>query len=286
MVVQLSLVSRRPRLARGSLNFPAHDNGTSAESVPGLARLASRLHGFPLAADRPRTVRLTDPHQWRQGDGYRMVRAPLDSGDVLIRGPFRFTAAARTLVDCARTWPLEDSVVAMDAALLRDRTTPAALRSGLVAEHQWPGLPHARRAVELADGRAESPPETLGRLRLVGAGLRPDELQVEIHAGGRMLAVLDAWYEDAAVSVEFDGRIKYTDPWRGRDPGRVAWEEKRREDEVRRLGVRFVRIGDADLGAPWRRAESHLRELLATSGPAERRFTARARERGVVRRSA
>jgi hypothetical protein len=215
-----------------------------------------------------------------------MVRAPLDTGDVITRGPFRLTTASRTLVDCARSWRLEDSVVAMDAALLRERTTPDALRRELAGQHQWPGAPDARRAIQLADGRAESPLETLGRLRLIGAGMPPDELQVEIHVEGRLLAVVDAWYEDAAVAVEFDGRVKYTDPWRGRDPRQVIWEEKRREDAARRVGIRFTRIVDADLGPRWRGIEVHLREQLASPGPADRRFAARRRERGVVRRSA
>ena len=247
---------------------------------------AARLHGVPLASDAARTVRLTDPRQWRQGEGYRMVRAPLDDRDVMTSGPFRLTTASRTLVDCARSWRLEDSIVAMDAALLRERTSPEALRRELAGQHQWPGAPNARRAIELADGRAESPLETLGRLRLVGAGLPPDELQVEIHVDGRLLAVVDAWYDDAAVAVEFDGRVKYTDPWRGRDPAQVAWEEKRREDAARRVGIRFTRIVDADLGPRWHTVETHLREQLAFPGPVERRFVARRRERGVVRRSA
>ena len=48
------------------------------------------------------------------------------------------------------------------------------------------------RAVSLADGRAESPLETRGRLRIVGAGLATPNLQVEIRAGGRLVGVVDA----------------------------------------------------------------------------------------------
>jgi hypothetical protein len=104
---------------------------------------------------------------------------------------------------------------------------------------------------------------------------------VEIRAGGRLVAVVDAWYEGAAVAVEFDGRVKYTDPWR--DAGRVLWEEKRREDELRGLDIRVVRIADEDLGPSWQAVESHLGRLLARPGPGRRRFSAVARERGRVR---
>ena len=81
--------------------------------------------------------------------------------------------------------------------------------------------------------------------------------------------------------MEFDGQVKYTDPWR--DPGRVLWEEKRREDELRALDIRVVRVVDADLGRRWPVTETRLRELLGRPGPAVRRFTAVARDRGRLR---
>jgi hypothetical protein len=210
-----------------------------------------------------------------------MQRAPLLPDDVVTRGPLRLTGAARTLVDCAREWPLEDAVVALDAALLADLVTPEQLARAAAAATTWPGARAAVRAVGLADGRAESPLETRGRLRIVGSGLPIPQLQVEIRVGGRLVAVVDAWFDDAAVAVEFDGQIKYTDPWR--DPGRVLWDEKRREDLLRALGVRVVRVVDHDLRAGWAATQQRLRELMSTPGPAGRRFTAHPRERGVRR---
>jgi hypothetical protein len=111
------------------------------------------------------------------------------------------------------------------------------------------------------------------------------ELQVEIRTGGRLAGVVDAWFDDAAVAVEFDGRVKYTDPWRERSPERVLWEEKRREDELRTLDIRVVRIADADLGGRWPAVETRLRAMVAAAGPARRRFTATPRSEGR-RRSA
>ena len=52
----------------------------------------------------------------------------------------------------------------------------------------------------LADGRAESPLETRGRLHIVGSGLPAPSLQVEIRTPGRLVAVVDAWFDDAAAS--------------------------------------------------------------------------------------
>ena len=212
-----------------------------------------------------------------------MTRAPLGAGEAWRSGPLRLTSAPRTLVDCAREWPLDDAVVAMDAALLAGRTTLPEVRAAAAAVHHWPGASRAVRAAALADGRAESPLETRGRLRIVGAGLPVPELQVEIRVGGRLLAVVDAWFEEAAVAVEFDGRVKYSDPWRGRSPERVLWDEKRREDELRALDIRVVRVADADLGGRWTDIGTRLGRLLATAAPSVRRFTATPRAHGVRR---
>jgi predicted transcriptional regulator of viral defense system len=244
---------------------------------------AARLWGLPVRRRQDSEVRLTDPAHGRRGRGFRMTRAPLELDEVRTRGAVRLTTPARTLIDCAREDPLEDAVVAMDAGLLAGKVTRQELQAAAARARRWPGGPRADRALFLADGRAESPLETRGRLRLVGARLPVPELQVEIRVGDRLIAVVDAWFEDAAVAVEFDGRVKYTDPWRGRSPEQVLWDEKRREDELRSLDIGVVRIADADLGARWPRVEETLRRLLARPRPAGRRFSAAPRLRGVPR---
>jgi hypothetical protein len=244
---------------------------------------AARLWGLPVPRAADELIRITDPERWRRGDGFLMSRAPLGGGEIWRAGPIRLTSAARTLVDCAREWPLEDAVVAMDAGVLAERTTTEELRRAAAVVRGWPGASRACRAASLADGRAESPLETRGRLRMLGAGLPPPELQMEIRDGGRLVGVVDAWFDDAAVAVEFDGQVKYTDPWRGRSPERVLWDEKRREDELRALDIRVVRVVDADLERGWVRVENRLRDLLRAPGPAIRRFTTAARALGRLR---
>ncbi|MCZ2848101.1 type IV toxin-antitoxin system AbiEi family antitoxin domain-containing protein [Modestobacter sp. VKM Ac-2978] len=234
---------------------------------------AARVWGWPVPRREPDTVRLTDPHQWRRTSAYRMACTPVPPEHRAHRGPVPLTSPARTLVDCAREWALEDAVIAMDAALLAGRATPVGLRDALAVAAHWPGVPRAIRAVALADGRAESPLETRGRLRVVGAGLPLFEPQVEIWSGGRRLAVVDGWYDDAAIALEFDGKLKYTDPWRDRTPGEVLWEEKRREDALRGLDIRVVRIADEDVGRGWDALDRRLRALLGADGPVDRRFT-------------
>jgi predicted transcriptional regulator of viral defense system len=244
---------------------------------------AARLWGLPVRRSLRHHVRLTDPTLSRRGRGYVITQAPLGDDDVARSGPLRLTSVGRTLLDCARTWDTDDAVVAMDAGLLAGAVTRQQLGAGVAALRGWPGSARAARAVALADGRAESPLETRGRLRIVGAGFPTPELQVEIHADGRLVGVVDAWFEEAAVAVEFDGRVKYTQPWRGRSPERVLWDEKRREDELRALDIRVVRVVDDDLDGRWPRIEGRLRELLAIPGPAVRRYRSIPRTYGLRR---
>jgi hypothetical protein len=244
---------------------------------------AARLWGLPVRRDRLGALRLTDPSLSRRGRGFRITQAPVRPGEAVRSGPISLTSAARTLLDRAREWDLDDAVVAMDAALLTGKVALGELRDAAATIDGWPRARRAR-GVALADGRAESPLETRGRLRIVGAGFPLPQLQVEIrHPAGRLVAVVDAWFEDSAVAVEFDGRVKYTDPWRGRSPERVLWEEKRREDELRALDIRVVRIADADLGAIWPGIEARLGRLLSTPGPQQRRFLATPRATGDPR---
>lgn len=232
---------------------------------------AARLHGLVLPRAAGDAVRLTHDDQWRVGKGYRVSAAELPQDDVVHLGTVSATAVARTLVDCAREWPLEDAVVAMDAALNQRLVTRRQLTDAVLRQSHWVNIGRAARAVELSDGRAESPLETRGRLTIVENGLPCPELQVELLGAQGFVARVDGWYEEARVALEFDGKVKYTDPRGGRTPAEVAWEEKRREDQVRDLDVRMVRIVEADL--PRFQAQiQRLRELLARPVDGPRRF--------------
>jgi hypothetical protein len=235
---------------------------------------AARVHRFLLPRGSDAEVRLTDEVQWRRGRGYRVARAALPPRELQGVLGFWVTAPARTLVDCAREWELVDSVVAIDAAIRDGRVTRSSLQSAVLGASHWVGIGSAGRAVNLSDGRSESPLETRGRLALLAAGLPRPELQVELRGARGFVARVDAWFDDAAVALEFDGRVKYLDPRDGRDPGEVLWREKRREDEVRELGVRVVRVAQEDL-APGRRGElaGRVEALLASPPLGPRRFT-------------
>jgi hypothetical protein len=245
----------------------------SLDAGPALSHAsAARVHGLVVPSSAGADVRLTDVAQWRSGRGYRVARARLPEDDVRPWLRFPVTSVARTLVDCAREWPLLPSVIAMDAALNGELLARADLHAAVLAATHRPGIATAAQAFGLCDGRAESPLETKGRLRIVAAGLPLPELQVDLHDGYGFIARVDAWYEDAALAVEFDGRVKYDDPRGGRSPAQVAWDEKRREDRIRAVDVRVVRIVDEDFGPQWSRVVAGIRDRLATPYVGARRF--------------
>ena len=245
---------------------------------------AAWVWGLPRPASEPRIVQLTDPHRWRRGRGWSMTHARLPDDEVTVRGAYRVTTAARTVVDLARDWPEVDAVAAVDAALLRGLTTRQELAQVLARQTSVPGIPRSVRAVASADGRAETWLETWGRLTFGALGLPPFVPQVELWVDGRLVKVVDGWYAEAALAVEFDGRIKYRRPGFGRTPEEELWREKRNEDLLRSLGIRFVRVAGEDL-APTRRAELDrvVRRQLAAAGPAVRDFIEVPRAEGCWR---
>ena len=187
---------------------------------------------------------------------------------------FREMSVARTLVDCAREWSLTDGVIAVDAALNEEKVTRAELVETVLSGSHRVGIAQAARVLGLSDGRAESPLETRGRLAILASGLPRPELQVEIHDAAGLIGRVDGWYEEAAVALEFDGQIKYTDPLYTSTPGEVLWKEKRREDRIRAVGIRVVRVANEDLGKPWPAMAERIGALLAAPYVVPRRFRA------------
>jgi hypothetical protein len=154
---------------------------------------AARAWGLPVDDER---VTVVVPHGCRRsvlpaGVEVRHTR----DWDVVERDGVLVTDLGRTLLDIARTEPLDVAVPVLDAGL---RLGAAAAGIG-----GMPGDVRARRAFDLADPRAESPLESLLRLTLTLAGLPPADLQHTVREQGRFVARVDLWYP--GVVVEADG---------------------------------------------------------------------------------
>lgn len=114
---------------------------------------------------------------------------------------------------------------------------PQALKLMEEFGRRWPrlhGSGLARRALNLARTGAQSPLESLSRLRLVRAGLPEPRLQVPIHDQQGLIGYVDMLFEELGVVGEADGQVKYA-------TREDLVQEKRREDRLRSEGYGVVR---------------------------------------------
>ena len=158
-------------------------------------------------------------------------------------------------------------LVVADHCLARGITTPEALTAAASALTGQRGITRARAAVRWCDGRHASPGETLTAtvLRALGYAVTPQFAIERRESPGRQYFA-DFLIDGTRVLVEFDGRIKY-DPDRFRNAAEANFAEKRREDELRRLGYIVVRLTMSDLANPTlvrERIEAAIRDANLT----------------------
>lgn len=164
------------------------------------------------------------------------------------------TSVARTVVDVARR-DRRDGLLVADAALHEWLCTPAQIDEAIAAAARRPGIAVAREVLRLADRRAESALESLTRLNIADEGLPLPELQVEIAVPAlRKVYRVDMLWRAQRLVVELDGREKYS--------ADELWSEKRREDALRELGLRFLRLTWFDVAHDWPVTADRLRRAL------------------------
>jgi hypothetical protein len=207
-------------------------------------RSAAHLLGIGAAADAHTAVEVTVTPASRFGPvaGLRIRRAALGSEDVLTIGRKRCTSELRTALDLARLEPLLDAVPLLDAMLHRAVVAEPALRAAAAGLPSGRGVRQARRAVDLVDERAESPPESRLRVLLTLAGLPPEPQWSVRRPDGVFVARVDLAYPSARVAVEYDGA------WHG-EAGQLR-RDRRRLNALVAAGWRVLHITAADMHAP------------------------------------
>lgn len=238
---------------------------------------AAVLHGLPLYGPEPERVHIT--HANSHGNTGKDLldvakhRAELSASDrVCIDGVY-VTGLARTVADVLRTAEPATALVVADAALRRaaclrsDRAYDDVADAEFRAEvgRRLPvggrGVRQARSLLEWADGRAESPGESVSRLHMRDLGFERPRLQVPVPSPRGRNFYLDFGLDDANVWGEYDGESKYRDAELrgGRSLDEVLREEKARHDWiVGTTGRRILRWGSADI-----RSAQTFRVLLA-----------------------
>ena len=194
--------------------------------------------GLPMRPRWRELVHVTRPGVTgsRTENGVKHHRAGYDEHDVTVVDGIASTGLARTAVDIGREHGYTDGVVACDAAL-RLGATRGELERALERMTFWPHVTGVRAAVRIADGGAQTVGESLLRIMVIELDIGPPETQYVVREGPRRAVV------DLRVGrhfLEFDGRIKYVDREHGgvadRPVSDVLWDEKRREDWLRRVG--------------------------------------------------
>lgn len=225
---------------------------------------AAILHGCTTTDVDLRTVHVTYADGCLRRGGRHEVRShdgPAVDGDLVEVVGIPVTNHVRTLVDCARILPLEQSLVLADHALHVGWVDADALRARVSEWAGMNGIEGARQMVHHMDGRSESPGETRTRLILSRAGIRVEPQVVINEDDGSFVARVDLKVADAAVVVEFDGRKKYSTT---ADIERAHWQEKQRADRLRNLGYEVVRVTWRDLANP-RRIERWVKLAIGRS---------------------
>ena len=200
---------------------------------------AALLHRLSLLTSPPAgTVTLTLPsaRKWNRAQPADVVfhASDLPKEHVTRIHNVPVTTVARTVADLARTLPFTDAVVVADSALNQEKTSKPEILQVLEKSNGWPGVRQARRAVEFADERAESPLESAARVVFAEAGLAPPELQVTIQGEQEQFAArVDFLWRAPKVIAEADGLVKYNDR-------NDLLKERERDHQLREAGYTTV----------------------------------------------
>lgn len=144
---------------------------------------------------------------WRSGRSPRGIEVRnerIDGDDIAVIGGMPVTTPERTAFDLARHLPRDVAVAHLDA--LAHATGITAPQVSALAE-RYPrarGLPHARIALSLMDGGAQSPQETRLRLMLIDDGLPPPRTQIRVTDGINQ-AFIDMGYDEPQVGFDYEG---------------------------------------------------------------------------------
>jgi predicted transcriptional regulator of viral defense system len=178
---------------------------------------AAYLHSIDLLS-APEAATLTCPpgRGWRASPNVRLHATTLPAEQITTMIGMSVTTPARTVVDLSRTLSFRAGVVSADSALRRKLVTKTELTDVLAACARWPGARRAAAVIEFADGRAESPLESIARIAFNDCGLPPPELQVWLGGTDEPVGRVDFYWRKYLTIAEVDGAIKYADPGRAR----------------------------------------------------------------------
>ncbi|GAA4103268.1 type IV toxin-antitoxin system AbiEi family antitoxin domain-containing protein [Nocardioides kongjuensis] len=179
-------------------------------------------------------------------------------GDVVELDGLRVTSPLRTTWDLGRQRYVEPSLAAMDQMLRLGRFSAAELVAGVPRFKGMRWVTTLRLMVGYVDGRAESPPESILRLRWLQAHLPRPVPQLEVYdVEGTFLARLDLGNEEIAFAAEYDGA-----EWHS-SPDQLRHDRDRRALVENETPFRVVAVRKENLFGPRADVEAVLRRGVA-----------------------
>jgi hypothetical protein len=209
--------------------------GAVIKRNPGLVashESAAYLHGIDLLLPAGRKVPLITLTRRAREPGRALVPgalirvATLPDDQVTTACGVPVTTVARTVMDIARASGFTEGVVAADSVLHSHVVVKVELAIILESCGQWPGVVRARQVLGFADGRAESPLESVARVRFAQFGIPSPDLQVNIRGRTGFIGRVDFCWHQYRTIAEADGAMKYDDQGRARARAQLARDEK------------------------------------------------------------
>ncbi|MFW6774851.1 hypothetical protein ACOACO_11235 [Nocardioides sp. CPCC 205120] len=210
-------------------------------------RHAGWLHGAGMVLAPNEHLELQPIRVFRPSGRERLRNGLADSGerafapgDLVDLGGLRVTTPLRTTWDLGRVRSREHALGGLDAMLRLGVFTQDELLDGVDRFRKQRWVRTLRELAPLADGRSESPGESVTRLRWLDLGIGTPEPQLELRRGGLLVARLDLAERSVRFAVEYDGAEWHT------SPGQRAHDRARREMVVEEFGylVEAVRAGN------------------------------------------
>jgi hypothetical protein len=199
--------------------------------------------------DYAHVTRLGQTQSCRLESGLKHHIALLPSDEIRTRDGLRFTTEVRTVADLAREYGYLTGIVAADAALNRGLSKDELVAFANVHAAD-PRAPTVTAVALDATPGAESVLETRSRVMLTSFGIVELRLQVRFDLPNGGHAVVDMYSDDLRHVFEADGRITFESPQdnlgRPISASQKLWDEKRREDQLRGLGLGVSRLTHRD----------------------------------------
>jgi hypothetical protein len=211
---------------------------------PGAAlggRSAATLLGAPAPAyAEPVTVVVPPGLPWAGPRGVRVHRRAVRPAEIRENEDgVRYTVPSRTAWDVGALESTATAVGVLDAMVRAGQVHPGELVDLLRSGAGGWGSRRVRRAFELIDGRAESPPESWVRVACAISGLPAPVPQYEVVEDGVWLARVDLAWPEARLIVEYEGEYHFDGLQLARDDSRLS--------ALVAAGWRVIRLAAHDL---------------------------------------